>query len=228
MSLVPRPASEGVVAEMGRQGAVNCSLCNLGAVVVVQTAPDGGPPIVDSTLSLSSQSGGEGTCTIPSDSSSATFLMFNAAIPLNGIQPGTYSSSQPNASALFCPSIQLSYTLPSPSPSPDCQGAVGPNCPEGCAEFSCEKIDSGTGEFCPCYPAGPPTVDYTVSGACGSLPAVGSWQVVLTSAVPAVDAGLQTGAAYTVHGSITADLIAGSTDDGGPPEGDHATLSLTF
>jgi hypothetical protein len=62
------------------------------------------------------------------------------------------------------------------------------------------------------------------------LSAVGSWQVVLTSAVPyAGDAGLQTGTvAYTVHGSIIADLIAGSTDDGGPPEGDHATLSLMF
>lgn len=208
--------------------AVNCSLCSLGAVVIVQTRQYGDPPIVDYTLSLSSQAGGEGTCTIPSDSSNATFSTFNAGIQLNGIQPGTYSSSQ-STSSTSCTSIELYYTLPSPSIT-DCQGAVGPNCPFGCEVRSCEDTGADASELCPCLPAGAPSVGYTVLGPSCFAAAVGSWQVVLTSVVPyAGNAGLQTGTvAYTVHGSVIADLIAGSTDGGGPPEGDQATLSLTF
>lgn len=205
------------------EGAVvDCSLCNFSAVEVVQALSG------YYTLYLSSTAGGEGTCTLPKDSSTATFSTFSAGIPLSGMQPGTFSSSQSIASSI-CPNIQLDYNLPGPPPSTDCQGAVGPDCPAGCAEFECAEIDSGSGEYCPCQVAGAPLVSYGASGACGAMAAVGSWQVVLTSVVPyAGDAGLLPGsAAYTVHGSITADLV-GATGDGGPPAGDHAGLSLTF
>ncbi len=202
--------------------AVNCSLCHVGAAVYVQTAQDGGPPLAY-TLYLSDADGEEVTCMAPSDALNGDFL---ATIQLNGIQPGTYSSSQSNSSNA-CTNIELSYLT---TRTPDCQGAVGPNCPDGCQVFDCvgdSGVDGG-GYFCPCVA---PTYgdDYGAAGPCSSYSTVGSWHATLTSVVPyAGDAGLPTGTVlYTVHGSVAADVIAVSSD-GGPPAGDHATLSLTF
>jgi hypothetical protein len=199
--------------------AVNCSICDVGAVVFVRTVPDGGPP-ASITLGLSNTASGGDTCAIPNI---AYNPMFQANIDLNDIQPGTYSSSQ--ATSNSCTSLGLEYNT---STTPDCHGAVGPNCPVGCEVFGCIETDSGTGAYCPCV-AVTYGVGYSASGLCGTPSPFGSWQVVLTSVVPyAGDAGQTAGTVlYTVHGSVTADLIAES-NDGGPPAGDHATLSLTF
>jgi hypothetical protein len=199
--------------------AVNCSICDVGAVVFVFTGTDGGPP-ESITLGLSNTASGGDTCMLPNI---AYNPMFQANIDLNDIQPGTYSSSQ--ATSKSCTSLGLEYSTSIP---PDCQGAVGPNCPAGCEVFDCIETDSGSGEYCPCVAPGY-GVGYSASGLCGDPSPFGSWQVVLTSVVPYTgDAGQTAGTVlYTVHGSVSADLIAES-NDGGPPAGDHATLSLTF
>jgi hypothetical protein len=200
--------------------AVNCSICDVGASVYGQTAQDGGTPLAY-TLYIPDTDGDEITCMAPSDALNGSLF---ASIQLNGIQLGTYSSSQSNSSDA-CTNIVLSYLT---SPTPDCQGAVGPNCPVGCETFGCIDTDSGAGAYCPCE-AVTYGADYSASGLCGTPSPFGSWQVVLTSVVPyAGDAGQTAGTVlYTVHGSVSADLIAES-NDGGPPAGDHATLSLTF
>jgi hypothetical protein len=200
--------------------AVTCSLCDVGAVLYVQTSQDS-VPIVTRTLYFANAADGEDTCAIPGDSSSTRF---EASVVLSDIQPGTYASSQ-SSSASACTNIGLTYELPSTS-TVDCHGASGPNCPAGCGISLC--IDGGV--CSPCQGPSAPGVEYTAVGPCDSESAFGSWQVVLTSVTPSADGdgGLPAGTvSYVVHGSITADLIA-STGDGSAPTGDHAALSLTF
>jgi hypothetical protein len=195
------PASGTIVGS-----AVNCSLCDVGTLVYAQTIQDGGPS-TSYTLYLSNTVGGENTCTVPSDFSNPTFM---ATIQLSGIQPGTYSSSQPDSSSV-CTNIGLDY---GPSTSADCEDTVGPYCPAGCEVFDCIDAGADAAPYCPCI-------------AILDCSAFGSWQVVLTSvAAYAGDAGQPDGTVfYTVHGSITA---VGSAGDGGPPAADLPTLSLTF
>jgi hypothetical protein len=194
---------------------VSCSICDVGAVLVVTTVPDDNPSTLI-TLHLSNAASGEDSCTVPGDASNVSF---GASIVLNAIAPGVYGSSQSNPSN-ECTNLTLAYSLPI---TVDCSDAGrGPDCPPGCPISLCIEGDASHDEdgeeLCsPCQGAGAPEVSYIAEGPCAPAASVGSWQVILTSVVPYTgDAGLPSGSvSYTVHGSIGAALVpqvAGTTE----------------
>jgi hypothetical protein len=198
---------------------VNCSICDVGAVLAITTVSDDNPSTL-MLLHVSNAANGD-SCTVPGDASNVSF---GASIVLKAIAPGVYSSSQSNTSN-ECANITLDYSLPI---TVDCSDAGrGPDCPPGCPISLCTEGDASHDEggevLCtPCQGAGAPEVFYTAEGPCDAAPSVGSWEVTLTSVVPyAGDAGLPSGTvSYIAHGSLTATLVAA--------KGETATLSMTF
>jgi hypothetical protein len=142
--------------------------------------------------------------------------------------PGTYQSGA------GAPCDSLLFTATAPPSVTSCGGVSAPaQCPPGCAYGASPEDLPGGGA--PCVPTPGPSVQYTakVGGLCldtETYAQLGSWTLTLTSVMP--EGGSTTeGTYYDAHGSMTATMISGHDPYTGatdPIFGDNTAATLSI
>jgi hypothetical protein len=129
----------------------------------------------------------------------ATSVLMQGTLQVGALRPGVYSNSDG-----LCGAVYYSYSF-ALVPSAHCEGGTTPNCPAGCAPActdagcaSCVQFQSG--------------LEYQASAASNCLAStlqqvMGSWTLDLNSVVPVRTVSGIGETIYSVHGSLTADLV---------------------